>query len=259
MPVKKEFEVIDAEAKEISLCGKGMNGEEEFLMFKSKDEEEENKEGDEKQETDMDKTENDSNPIEETDKTEKGGNSNVEFDEIKESFGDLEKEKQKELLEESDVELEKEANDDGEDPEEDFKKELPEEARERLEKQEEELEKMREERELDEMRKKVSKYDVLPGDVEENAKLFKSVKNSDEEAYEDLLEKIEAIEEQVDLEKTFEEAGGSDPSPEGDAVAKVEELVEKKMEKGDYDSRAQAEAAIWKEKPELAEQYYQEQ
>lgn len=257
MPDKK-YEVKQAKVKEVSLVPAGANGE-EFAMFKSYEEEEDESE----EEKDMNKTEQNEQGEEDTDESdiEKGGsNEPVDFEEILEKVQDgeveLDEDQEEELAKELGIEVEK--SEEGEKEEEDIEKsELPESVREKLEKAEEyeeKVENLEKERELDQLEKS-AEAQFLPGDNRENAKILKSVKDSSEEDYDALIDKVQAIKEQADASELFKEAGTQEAADTGDAFEKATELAEEKMEKGDYASIASARKEVWNENPELLEEY----
>lgn len=257
----KEYEVQQAKIHEVSLVPAGANGE-EFAMFKSKEQDSQQKEEEfDSKEMDKDTTENDESEqnLEETETTKEGGsNEPVEFEDVEEFIEEkeLEDEQRDELLNKLGVELEEKEEEEEEEESEIEKSDLPEEIQQQLEKAEE-YEEMKEQREFDEMKKQVEEdFGFLPGETDENAEILKSVKDRvDEEDFDSLVSKLNALSEQIDLEKTFEEAGTQDTVPQGDAFEQATQLAEDKMEKGNYDNIATARKEVWDENPELLEEY----
>jgi hypothetical protein len=187
---------------------------------------------------------------------QKGGSESVDPEEIVEAFKELDDEEREEIADEIGLEKESEEQEEEED---EVEKDLDPEVREELKELRKSNEQLREERELEKMEKSVEEnYSFIPGETTEVAKLLKSVKDGvSEDQFETLEEKLHAIEEQIDLEKTLQEEGTQETDPSSDVEDQVEKLVDEKMEKADYDNRAEAEAAVWDEKPKLAEKYYQ--
>lgn len=148
--------------------------------------------------------------------------------------------------------------------------ELPEDVRKAIEAEREEaqsaLEELRKERERREraqlLEKARSEFDEVHGSPEDIADLLFTAKRSlDEERYDQLVETLKAMNEQINesesLLKSYGAPGTAEPS--GGAYQELQKRAEKRVEEGRAESKQKAVRAIRREDPKLADRVRREQ
>jgi hypothetical protein len=115
--------------------------------------------------------------------------------------------------------------------------------------------KMEDEQRTAEAEEKVGEWKYIPGaTVKDHAPVVKAVRASAPGKAEELEALLDAANAAI-KQSQFLTAAGKDGSGGSDTVKRVDELVTKKMEANPKLSKAQAEAQVWDENPELLEKY----
>jgi|GEM_PF-1716486 len=120
---------------------------------------------------------------------------------------------------------------------------------------EESLKKINDEKITKEYVEKAKEFDSLNSETEELGKVLKSIAEFDNAAYEKVLGILKSANEVVKKSDVFKEYGSSGTGDAGSAWAKIENMANSIIQKGEGMSKAQAISKVLEDNPELYNEY----